>query len=100
MNPPRPLALRRSSRARADILDIWSYIAERNPAAADRVLDAIERIFGAIAAHPLIGRARPELAEGIRSFVVMSWVVFYRVENDFVDIIPVVHGARDDQLEF
>ena len=81
MSPPRPLAIRRSPRARADILEIWSYIAERNPAAADRVLDAIERICGVIAAHPLIGRERPELVPGMRSFVVMSWVVFYRVEN-------------------
>jgi toxin ParE1/3/4 len=95
MIPNPPLAIRRSAKARTDILDIWLYIAERNPAAADRVLDAIEHVFGMIALHPLIGRERPEILPGIRSFSVMSWVVFYRPENEFVDIVRVLHGARD-----
>lgn len=96
-----PLAIRRSALARTDIRDIWLYLAERNPAAADRVLDAIERIFHVIAAHPLIGRERSELSPGIRSFVVMSWVVFYRAQRDAIEILRVVHGARDlDAIDF
>jgi plasmid stabilization system protein ParE len=31
MTSERPLAIRRSSKARADLLEIWLYIAERNP---------------------------------------------------------------------
>lgn len=72
MSADAPLAIRRSPRARSDLLDIWLYIAERSPAAADRVLDEIERVFGVIAVHPLIGRERAEIVPGIRSFVAMS----------------------------
>jgi toxin ParE1/3/4 len=101
MTSERPIAIRRSSKARADLLEIWLYIAERNPAAADRVLDAIEHVCGLIAAQPLSGRERSEIAPGIRSFVVMSWVIFYRPHDEFVDIVRVVHGARDlGELEF
>jgi toxin ParE1/3/4 len=91
----RPLAIRRTAKARADLLEIWLYLAERSPAAADRVLDATERLFRLIALHPLMGRERPELSPGIRSFVVMSWVVFYRPQPDAIEIIRVLHGARD-----
>jgi toxin ParE1/3/4 len=101
MSNELPRAIRRSPKARSDLLEIWLYIAERNPAAADRVLDAIEHVFGLIAAQPLIGRQRPELSAGIRSFAVMSWVVFYRAHDQFVDIVRVVHGARDlGELEY
>ena len=97
----RPLAIRRTARARVDIRDIWHYIAERNLPAADRVLDAIERIFHLLASHPMMGRERPELSPGIRSFVVMSWVVFYRVREDAIEVIRVLHGARDlDAIDF
>jgi len=31
----------------------------------------------------------------------MSWVIFYRPHNEFVEIVRVVHGARDlAELEF
>jgi toxin ParE1/3/4 len=101
MTSDRPLATRRSSRARADFLDIWLYIAERNADAADRVLDEIERVCGLIAHHPQMGRERPEIAPAIRSFAVMSWVIFYRAHPEFIDIVRVLHGARDlDEIEF
>jgi toxin ParE1/3/4 len=97
----RPLAIRRTAQARVDLIEIWLYLGERSPAAADRVLDAIERLFRMLALQPLIGRERPELSPGIRSFVVMSWVVFYRAQPGAVEIVRVVHGARDvDALEF
>jgi toxin ParE1/3/4 len=49
----------------------------------------------------LIGRQRPEIASGIRSFAVMSWVIFYRPHDEFIDIVRIVHGARDvGELEF
>jgi toxin ParE1/3/4 len=97
----RPLAIRRTAQARVDLIEIWLYLGERSPAAADRILDAIERLFRMLASHPLIGRERPELSPGIRSFVVMSWVVSYRAQPDAIEIVRVLHGARDlDAIEF
>jgi len=101
MNSDRALAIRRSQKARSDLTEIWLYIAERNPAAADRVLDEIERVYRLLATRPRIGRERPEIKAGIRSLGVMSWIIFYRIEEEFIEIVRVLHGARDlDEIEF
>ena len=42
------------------------FIAEENLNAADRVLDTIEQEAKVLAAQPLMGRARPDLAEDNR----------------------------------
>lgn len=60
----------RSPRARLDIIEIWGFIADDNEAAADAVLDKIEHALSILRDNPLAGRARPELARDIRSFVV------------------------------
>jgi toxin ParE1/3/4 len=54
-----------------------------------------------ISEHPEIGRERPEVGRGLRSFATMSWVLFYRVEGQTIRIVRAVHGAREfDQLDF
>lgn len=48
-----------------------------------------------------MGRERPEIRPGIRSFGVMSWVIFYRIGEGHIKIVRVLHGARDlDAIEF
>jgi toxin ParE1/3/4 len=95
------LAIKRSAKAQADLLEIWLYIADRDERAADRVLDEIERVWRLIATHPKMGRERPDILPGTRSFGVMSWTIFYRIETDFIEIVRVLHGARDiDEIEF
>ena len=54
--------------AEADLLDLWLYIAEDNPLAADNSVDSIYRSAQQLAEQPMMGRARPELAAGLRSF--------------------------------
>ena len=39
-----------------DLIEIWIYIAQDNPGAADRVLDNIEERFYALSDNPLMGR--------------------------------------------
>jgi toxin ParE1/3/4 len=97
----RPAAIRLSRLARTDILDIWTYVAADNPAAADHVLERIERVLQSISEHPEMGRERSEIMPGLRSFAVMSWVVFYRIADESVVVARVLHGARDlDELDY
>jgi toxin ParE1/3/4 len=97
----RPAAIRLSRLARTDILDIWTYVAADNPVAADRVLERIERVLQSISEHPELGRERPDIMVGLRSFAVMSWVVLYRVDSESVIVARVLHGARDlDELDY
>ena len=39
--------------------------------------------------------AREELASGLRSFPVRRYVVFYRPLVDAIEVVRVLHGARD-----
>ena len=48
----------RSVRAAKDLIEIWHYIAEDNPAAADRVLLAIDRRIDLLTRHPWSGPSR------------------------------------------
>lgn len=42
-----------------------------------------------------MGRARPELATGVRSFPFGRYVIFYAPLDDGIDVVRVLHGARD-----
>jgi plasmid stabilization system protein ParE len=46
-----------------------------------------------IASRPKIGRERPDLKPNIRSFGLMSWIIFYRIDDDFVEIVRVLQHA-------
>lgn len=83
-------------RARQDLVAIWGYYATLNPDAADRLLDEIERIARLLAENPMMGVGRNELGAGVRTFVAARiFVVAYRVLKDGVDVLAVVHHARD-----
>ncbi len=43
---------------------------------------------------------RPELGEGIRSFPSGNYVIFYRTVEGGIEIMRVLHGARDIEKIF
>lgn len=89
------LRITRKPQARLDLLDIWTFIAEDNEGAADRTLDRIENALRSIAENPQMGRARSELRPGVRSFPVGSYILFYRVLGDTIDVVRVLNSFRD-----
>ena len=89
-----PIIIKRP-RARSDLSEIWDYIAADNDTRADAFVDLIDQKFQALAGHPNLGRSRDELEEGLRSFPVGKYVIFYRVIPEVVEIVRVLHGSRD-----
>ena len=86
---------RLSALAEQDLEEIWSYVAEdASSTTADRLIDAILDRFELLVEQPRIGRNRPEFGEGVRSFVVESYVIYYRHDGDLL-IARVLHGRRD-----
>ena len=82
--------------AQTDLLEAWLFIAEGNLNAADQVLESVEREADLLATQPLIGRARPELADGVRSWpTCTAYILFYLVDDNSVTVIRVLHHARD-----
>ena len=89
-----------SNKAEADLLQLFSYLAERDRIAADTIAFEIDKKFESLARFPFIGRARSTLAPGMRSLVVGMYVIFYVVEPDRIVIARVLDGRRDIDAEF
>ena len=89
-----------AAEARADLLQIDSYIAERNPATADSLAEAINKKFENLLHFPFIGRDRSDLGPGLRSIVADHYVIFYMVEVNRLTIVRVLDGRRDIDAEF
>jgi toxin ParE1/3/4 len=92
--------VRRRPLAEADILEIWDYIAYDSLAAADRWVDCLDQQFRVLATQPMMGRARDELAPGVRSFPLGRYVVFYVQLDGGIDVVRVLHSARDIDAVF
>lgn len=84
-----------------DLIELATYIAADNLNASDRFLAAAEETFKQLAKMPEMGKliqfSNPNLA-GIRQQAIKgfkNYLVFYRLTNSGVEILRVIHGARD-----
>lgn len=84
-----------SAPARNDLLEIWDYIKDDSESAADSFINRIKDTLSRLATAPELGRPRTELHPEFRSMPVSSYVVFYRALPETVEVIRIVHGARD-----
>jgi toxin ParE1/3/4 len=80
--------------AEQDLQRIFDFILERNPAAARRVCDRIERRVAKLLGHPRSGRRGRVI--GTRELIVPGtpYIVAYRVKGRQIDVLAVLHGAR------
>lgn len=81
--------------ARTDLLEIWCYVAEEAPRAADRRLDRILKRCEALTRMPGLGRLRPELGAGLRGLLVGRHLIFYRVTPRGVEVVRVREGEME-----
>ena len=81
--------------ASSDLMDIWSYIADDSEANADAFIDELCETIQMLGLRPGLGRHREELAPGIHSFPFRRYVIFYHEAEGAVEIVRVLHGARD-----
>lgn len=82
-------------RAKSDLAEIWDYIAEGSEARADAFVETIGQKLQILAERPNIGRPRDELVDALRSFPVGRYVIFYMPIENGIDVVRVLHGARD-----
>ena len=58
--------------------------------------EAIHQEAQTLSLQPLMGRLRPELAEGVRSWPTSTrYILFYVPADDGVTVLRVLHHARD-----
>jgi|SRR5947209_7919598 len=98
----RAVRVRYSRRARRQLDNIHSYIRERNPEAASRVIARIRRSVSLLLDFPNLGHG---LVAGTRELMVagLPYVVVYRLatdRDDIIDILGVYHSAQDRIRDF
>lgn len=80
--------------AKQDQLEIWLYIAADNPDAADRLLDEMDETLRLLSSAPGLGRARDDIAPGLRYFPIENYLILYEALPDGINVVRLVHGAR------
>jgi toxin ParE1/3/4 len=81
--------------ARLDLREIAAYIARDNPDRAESFVDELLARIETVFERPLTFPARSEWGTGVRSALYGRYVIIYRLGVDFVEILRVIHGARD-----
>jgi toxin ParE1/3/4 len=92
--------LRISPRATLDLVEIWNYIADDSVENADIFVDQLNEAMQKLSRHPGMGRQREELAPRVRSFPYQRYIIFYRADSKTLEIVRVLHGARDVESGF
>jgi plasmid stabilization system protein ParE len=85
--------------AKADIFDIWAYIARDNEDAADRVEKAIYEACQFVADAPMRGHSRTGFTTRSLRFWTLTrypnYAIVYRPETSPLQIVAVTHGKRN-----
>src|SRR5688572_7790365 len=82
--------------AKDDVREIVKYVRARSPQGAKRVRNELRTAMQRLAAFPNIGHLREDLTdEPLRFWSVYSYLIVYRAEQRPLEVIAIVHGARD-----
>lgn len=89
-------------KAEADIEAITAFMASESPGLALNFIDAYSETIDRLVRRPGIGHVHVEIRAahlpeirciGIEQF--SNYLLFYRIYDDIIQIVRVVHGARD-----
>lgn len=85
----------RTSQAETDLADIWLHIAEDSLEAADREFARFEAVFHLLSTQPEMGVRCRNWQPPVRRFPVGNYLIFYRPTSQGIEVLRVLHGARD-----
>ena len=93
--------------AETDLTEIWSYIAEDNPQAADRVFEAAQMTFDSLLEQPKIGKifeSKRKKLKGILFFPIHQfpkYIIYYRETSNGIEVVRVLHSRmlKESRLE-
>jgi plasmid stabilization system protein ParE len=85
--------------ANIDLDDIWEFIAEDNPDAADRVREEIYETIRGLVPFPHQGHRRPDLTtRPVRFTTVRDYLIAYAPDEKPLLILAVIHGSRSPRV--
>ena len=68
---------------------------QSSPQNANMLVRQFQNGFQLLAANATVGRLRPELMEGLRSWNLHRFVIFYFPAEDGIEIVRVLHSGMD-----
>ena len=83
--------------AEADLEDIALYIAEDNVQAAQQWIEDMYALCQQLGDLPSMGVAKPYIRPGLRMLPAGSYLILYQELDKGVEIVRVIHGARQWQ---
>ena len=84
-----------TNRALDHLLAIHEYVAQNSAIYANRLIDRLTRRSEQIGLFPQSGRMVPEYKRSdIREVIERPYRIIYRVKEDQIDILSVVHSAQ------
>lgn len=79
-----------------DLEDIFDYtMDEFGFDQAEKYLLEIENVFQLLIINPESGKKRDEIKQGLYSFLKDNHIIFYRILDNHIRIVRVLHGSRD-----
>ena len=77
------------------LTNIYEYIALNSPTYARRMVDRITQRSEQISTQPFSDRKVPEYeTEDIRELIEKPYRIIYRLKQDQIDVLAVIHGAQ------
>ena len=85
-----------SPAAQADLESIWEYsLRHWGEAQAETYIRSIQTACEALAKGTIVSRAVEEIRTGYRKVAVGSHVMFFRIQQDTVEIMRILHQSMD-----
>jgi plasmid stabilization system protein ParE len=82
-----------------DFAEIWDFIAERSPAAADKVIADILDTIEALVPFPHRGHRRPDLtSRPLRFTSKHDYLIAYAPDEKPLWVVAVIHGRRSPRV--
>jgi len=90
-----------SKEAIADLEEIWLYTVRKwSVAQADRYYNLISEEINYICKNTNTGRSMEHIRAGYRASKVKSHLIFYRIKNNTVEVIRILHEKMDIENRF
>lgn len=83
-----------------DLTKTYDWLEQESSCSGERLLDSVEATIDLLLDNPRAGRVREfecQVVQDIRSLVLdgLPYVIFYRAHPDELEIVRLLHGARD-----
>jgi toxin ParE1/3/4 len=90
-----------SESAQQDIISIRNYTMETwGKAQTGKYLNLLEQRLEWLANEPALGKKRNEVKEGYISFPEGRHIIFYRIAENGIEVMGVIHQSEDIDIHF